>query len=118
VVLELTGAQLREVLEAALRNGGPSAHVAGATVRYDPRRPAGERVREVRFTGGKQLEDDRRYHLAVNDFMLTGGDGFTMLADKPRVAFAGELIDVLELYARRLPQPIEPPAVGRFQRAE
>jgi hypothetical protein len=25
------------------------------------------------------------------------------------------LIDVLELYARRLPQPIEPPAVGRFQ---
>jgi len=27
-------------------------------------------------------------------------------------------IDVLELYARRLPQPIEPPAVGRFQRDE
>jgi 2',3'-cyclic-nucleotide 2'-phosphodiesterase (5'-nucleotidase family) len=118
VVLELTGAQLREVLEAALRNGRPSAHVAGATVRYDPRRPAGERVREVRLTGGKTLDDGRRYRLAVNDFMLTGGDGFTMLADKPRIATGGELIDVLELYARRLPQPIEPPAVGRFQRDE
>jgi 2',3'-cyclic-nucleotide 2'-phosphodiesterase (5'-nucleotidase family) len=115
MVLELTGAQLREVFEAALRNGMPAAHVSGVTVRYDPRRPTGERVREVRFTDGKRLDDDRRYRLAVNDFMVTGGDGFGMFADKKRLAGGAVLIDVLELYARRLPQPIEPPAVGRFQ---
>jgi 2',3'-cyclic-nucleotide 2'-phosphodiesterase (5'-nucleotidase family) len=115
VVLELTGTQLREVLESALRNGMPAAHVSGVTVRYDPRRPTGERVRDVRFTDGRKLDDDRRYRLAVNDFMVTGGDGFTMFADKKRLSSGAVLIDVLELYARRLPQPIEPPAVGRFQ---
>lgn len=115
VVLQVTGAQLREVLEYALRNGAPSIHVSGMTVRYDPRRPAGERVREVRLGDGKKLVDDRRYRLAVNDFMVTGGDGFTMLADKPRLSSGAVLLDVLELYARRLPQPIEPPVVGRFQ---
>ena len=115
-VLELTGAQVREVLEYALRGGTPAIHVSGVSVRYDPRRPAGERVRDVRFQpSGKKLDDGRKYRLAVNDFMVTGGDGFTMLADKRRVASGGDLLAVLELYARRLPQPIEPPQVGRFQ---
>jgi len=114
-VLELSGAQLRAVFESALRDGRPAAHVSGVTVRYDPRRPKGERVRQVRFADGRKLDDDRRYRLAVNDFMVTGGDGFTMFADMPRVSSGAVLIDVLELYARRLPQPIEPPAVGRFQ---
>jgi len=115
VLLELTGAQVREVLEFALRSGGPSIHVSGITVRYDPRRHAGERIREVRFVDGRKLVDDRRYRMAVNDFMVTGGDGFSMLADKPRLESGAVLLDALELYARRLPQPIEPPAVGRFQ---
>jgi 2',3'-cyclic-nucleotide 2'-phosphodiesterase (5'-nucleotidase family) len=75
-------------------------------------------VREVRFADGRKLDDERRYRLAVNDFMVTGGDGFTMFADKPRLSGGAVLIDVLELYARRLPQPIEPPAVGRFQADE
>ena len=114
IVLELTGAELREVLESALRSGTPAAHVSGVTVRYDPRRPAGERIREVRLADGRKLDDGRRYRLAVNDFMVTGGDGFTMFAGKPRLSSGAVLIDVLELYARRLPQPIEPPAVGRF----
>jgi 2',3'-cyclic-nucleotide 2'-phosphodiesterase (5'-nucleotidase family) len=116
MVLQVTGAQLREVLEFALRGGGPAIHVSGLSVRYDPRRPAGERVREVRLQpSGRKLDDDRTYRLAVNDFMVTGGDGFAMFADKKRLASGAVLIDVLELYARRLPQPIEPPAVGRFQ---
>jgi 2',3'-cyclic-nucleotide 2'-phosphodiesterase/3'-nucleotidase/5'-nucleotidase len=115
MVLELTGAQLREVFESALRAGAPAAHVSGVTVRYDPRRPAGERVKEVRFTDGRKLDDDRRYRLAVNDFMVTGGDGFAMFAGKPKLSSGAVLIDVLELYARRLPQPIEPPGTGRFQ---
>jgi len=84
-------------------------------VRYDPRRHAGERIRGVRFVDGRKLVDDRRYRMAVNDFMVTGGDGFSMLADKPRLESGAVLLDALELYARRLPQPIEPPAVGRFQ---
>jgi len=84
-------------------------------VRYDPRRPAGERVRDVRFVDGRKLDDGRRYRMAVNDFMVTGGDGFAMLADKPRLASGTVLLDALELYARRLPQPIEPPVVGRWE---
>ena len=62
VKLTLTGRQLQEVLEHALgADGGPSAHVAGAVVRYDPRRRAGRRVRSVELQG-RELRRDARVH--------------------------------------------------------
>jgi 5'-nucleotidase len=106
VKLTLSGARLREVLEHAIdRSGHPTAHVAGAKVRYDPRARK-HRVRSVELTGGKKLENRGTYTLAVDDFLSAGGDGYTML-----VGLTGEpsgMLDVegLITYLRRLPQPV------------
>ncbi len=106
VRLTLTGRQLQEVLEHALAGGTPAAHVAGAVVRYDPRRRAGQRIRSVEVQG-RALRRDGRYTLAVDDFLSGGGDGYNMLIGLP--AEPGGILDVdaVITYLRRLPPPVE-----------
>ena len=41
--------------------------------------PAGDRVRDVRVNG-EPLDPGRTYTVAVPDFILKGGDGYTMFA--------------------------------------
>ena len=107
VRLTVTGRQLLGVLEHALASdGSPSAHVAGAVVRYDPRRSPGRRVRSVELKG-REFRRDARYTLAVDDFLAGGGDGYNMLIGLP--AEPGGILDLdgLVTYLRRLPQPAE-----------
>jgi 5'-nucleotidase len=107
VKVTVTGRQLRKVLEHALDSGRPAAHVAGATVRYDPRRPAGRRIRGIEVGRGRKLEPNADYTLAIDDFLATGGEGYAMLAGLP--SEPGAMLDVegVVTYLRRLPQPVE-----------
>ncbi len=111
VKVTVTGAQLRRMLEHALDSGSPAAHVAGVTVRYDPRRPAGRRIRGVEVGPGRKLRPDADYTLAIDDFLAAGGDGYVMLAGLPFEP--GTMLDVegVITYLRRLPQPVQ--FVGR-----
>src|SRR4026208_93369 len=73
--------------------GGPAAHVAGGAVRYDPRRPAGRRIRSVEVGRGRKLQANAEYTLAVDDFLASGGDGYALLAGlpfEPGTMLAGE----------------------------
>jgi 2',3'-cyclic-nucleotide 2'-phosphodiesterase (5'-nucleotidase family) len=107
VRLTLTGRHLKEVLEHALgADGSPSAHVAGAVVRYDPRRRAGQRVRSVELQG-RALRSDARYTLAVDDFLAGGGDGYNMLVGLPSEPGGILDVDAVMAYLRRLPPPAE-----------
>jgi 5'-nucleotidase len=106
VKLTLSGMQLQEVLEHALdRGGGPTAHVAGVKVRYHER-GRNRRIQSVELLGGRKLRKDGTYTLATDDFLSTGGDGYTMLAGVP--SEPGGMLDVeaLVMYLRRLPQPV------------
>jgi 2',3'-cyclic-nucleotide 2'-phosphodiesterase (5'-nucleotidase family) len=48
------------------------------TFAFDASAPAGSRVSEV-MVGGVPLEADKVYTVAVNDFILGGGDGYDAL---------------------------------------
>ena len=82
--LEVTGRALRTALEQGLTNrereGGGFLQVAGLRVRFDPTRPAGQRVVAVEV-GGAPLDPERRYTVAVADYVARGGDGITALRD-------------------------------------
>ena len=106
VVIELAG---RDVV-AALENGfsqvekgsGRFPHVSGLSVAYDPGRPAGSRVVSVTHGGG-DIDPDRVYLLATNDFLGRGGDGYAVFADKKRrvdanagTLMAGQVIRYIE----------------------
>jgi 2',3'-cyclic-nucleotide 2'-phosphodiesterase (5'-nucleotidase family) len=116
VKVTLTGAQLREVLEQALsRNGRPSAHVAGARVRYDPRRPPGRRIQRVELLGSRKFQPKAEYTLATDDFLAAGGEGYLALLNRPSLPGSILDVDAVIAYLRRLPQPAEFTAPAGFQ---
>jgi 2',3'-cyclic-nucleotide 2'-phosphodiesterase (5'-nucleotidase family) len=82
VVAKVSGADLRQALENGVsqveQRAGRFPHVANLTAEVDAKRPPGSRVVSVQVAG-QPLDDDRIYTVATNDFMLRGGDGYTML---------------------------------------
>jgi 5'-nucleotidase len=79
VKASVTGRVIRLALEHAVAGGHPDAHIAGMTATFDRTRPDGRRIVSVQVHG-KPLRDDKTYTIAVNDFMSTGGSGFTMFS--------------------------------------
>jgi 2',3'-cyclic-nucleotide 2'-phosphodiesterase / 3'-nucleotidase / 5'-nucleotidase len=114
VRLTLTGAQVLALLERVLDGpGGPTVHLAGAQVRYDPAAPVGKRVRRVVLQGGRKLRPDGEYALATDEASAGGAGGLGPLAGVPYQR--GGLLDVeaVAAFLRRLPQPVEvAPAAG------
>jgi len=82
VATELPGAQILAALEngvSDVENGaGRFPQVSGLSFTLDPGAPAGSRVSEVKV-GGADLDLNRVYRLATNDFLLAGGDGYAAL---------------------------------------
>jgi 5'-nucleotidase len=111
VVLEALNSGVSKLPAAA----GQFPQVSGLTMAVDRRAPAGDRVRDVRVNG-EPLALDKTYTVAMPDFMLKGGDGYTMFAGR-RVLVgpeAGSLVSAaLEKYvvARR---EIAPQIDGRI----
>jgi 5'-nucleotidase/UDP-sugar diphosphatase len=82
VVTELPGAQVLLALENGVsqveKGAGRFPQVSGLTFAFDSSAPAGSRVSEV-MVGGAPLEADKVYKVAVNDYILGGGDGYAAL---------------------------------------
>lgn len=78
--LELRGRDLRAALEHGLaqtdREGGGFLQVSGVRLVWDPRLAAGQRVVSV-AVGGRALEDETIYSVAVPSYLVRGGDGYT-----------------------------------------
>lgn len=114
VTTEVTGAQLRAALENAVSGGRPSAHISGMTVRWDPSAPEGSRVREIRLSGGRVVQDGDVVTLGLSEFLATGGDRFTSLAQGRTTRTAMVDLDAVIAYLQSLPQPVRAPDVGRW----
>ena len=83
VLTEVTGQQVWDALEngfAKYEDGaGRFPQVSGLKVVADVKKPAGERIVSVE-ANGKPLDKAATYKVATNDYMLTGGDGYTSFA--------------------------------------
>lgn len=82
VLTELPGAQLLLALENGVsqveKGSGRFPQVSGVSFTLDVSAPAGARVSEV-MIGGAPLAADTLYKVAVNDYILGGGDGYDAL---------------------------------------
>ena len=82
VLTELPGSQLLLALENGFsqveKGSGRFPQVSGLEVVYDPTAEAGSRVASVKV-GGADLAPDTLYEVAVNDYILGGGDGYAAL---------------------------------------
>ena len=92
VILEMKGQVLLDMLENSLSAldtdppGGRFLHVSGLSYTFDSSKPAGERLGEVKLSGGSPLDPAEIYQVAVNDYMAgsqgyaeNNGDGYKML---------------------------------------
>lgn len=73
VICEMTGAQIREVLEQGFTLERGMIQVSGLRARYDMSRPSGKRLVDL-LIGGRPAEDGRVYRVATNSFLAQGGD--------------------------------------------
>jgi 2',3'-cyclic-nucleotide 2'-phosphodiesterase/3'-nucleotidase len=99
VVVELTGAQIKEVLEHSARYFLPGRPGARIDTLVDPRvpgynfdmaegigyaidlnQPVGERIIDLTYRGRK-LDPDRKLRVATNNYRHNGGGGYTTFAD-------------------------------------
>ncbi len=79
---QLPGSQLLAALENSVsqveKGSGRFPQISGMTVVYDPKAEPGKRVSEVKIAGAA-LDINKLYKVAVNDYMLGGGDGYSAL---------------------------------------
>jgi 5'-nucleotidase/UDP-sugar diphosphatase len=122
VKLEVTG----DVLRAALENGvsqhektaGRFPQVSGIRYVFDPKKPAGSRLVSV-TVGGKPLDPAARYSVATFEFLMGGGDGYTMLTQaKVLVNPMSGPMDSDLILERLKSGPIAPAVDGRVQVAQ
>ena len=98
VSVDLTGEQLKEVLEGMAGNAG-RLFMSGGTMTYRFSNTPNSRVLKA-TVAGQPLDLKRVYHVATIDYLLGGGDGHTGFAKGTNVLY-GELdVDVVAAYVQ------------------
>jgi 5'-nucleotidase len=116
VVKTLTGAQLKDMLEQQFRVVGEAPKLVSLLVpsenfrfAYDLSKPEGQRIVSVKLDG-RAIDPARSYRVTVNNFLASGGDGFSVLTEGTDTFDAGLDLDALEAWLAT--NPASPP-VGR-----
>jgi 5'-nucleotidase len=109
VVMDLTGAQLRRVLEQQWDRPAASdpailAVSSSLTYDWDATQPVGRRTANVKVDG-KALDDDKTYRVVANNFLAEGGDNIPMFARGTRRVETGlRDLDALIAYLQKHPE--------------
>lgn len=118
LAVNMTGTQLLAVLEEQW-SADPAAiprilKTSGLYYEWDPARPAGSHVMLACDAHHQRLQPQVTYRVAVNDFLVGGGDDFTGFAQLP-VAEVGPLdIEALERYLHTQHDEFSTPAGPRI----
>jgi 5'-nucleotidase len=121
-LVTLTGAQLKEALENGVSQietvAGRFPQVSNMRYSFDPALPVGGRVTGVQIGDGKggytALDPAGSYRVATINFMLAGGDGYTVFGQGTNKLDTGLLdVDVTSEYVAAH-SPVNPQVEGRI----
>lgn len=108
VVMTLSGAELRALLESQQPAGRERPHLLApsASLRYRWQASAapGQRVQDLRLNG-QPVQADQRLRVTVNSFLAEGGDGFGLLKRFGERVAGPPDIDALLAHVRSNPVP-------------
>ena len=113
VALELSGADLRGVLEQGCSLTAGMCQVSGITARYDLRQPVGSRVVDLRVDGRK-VESEKRYRVVTNSFLAEGGDRYESFKNGREIGRDALLSECVVDFLRGA-GTVAPPVPGRLQ---
>ncbi|MGQ9526624.1 5'-nucleotidase C-terminal domain-containing protein [Chloroflexus sp.] len=116
-LVTLTGAQVIEALNNGVSQvesgAGRFPQVAGIRFTYDPSLPASGRVTSV-TVGGSPIDPGADYIVVTNNFLLAGGDGYSVFTrGRNQVDTGFILADVVEEYIAAN-SPLNPAVDGRI----
>ena len=118
VVLTLTGAQLKALLEQEFESGKNTPDKPtmllpsnGFTYSYDSRRDSGRRIVDMRLNG-KPIDPKADYRIAIGSFLVTGGDNFTVFKEGRDKTDLGIDLDATAAYLATNPKA---PTLGRMK---
>ena len=118
VVMTLTGAQLKALLELQQKPAGIDMTVLqpseGFTYTWQSDAAQGDRARDLMLRG-EPIVAERAYRITVNSFMAEGGDGFTVLTKGTDRRSGVQDLDALLAYLKE-PAVREPIATPRITR--
>lgn len=114
VTMELTGAQMEQVLEEGADSRYGTVQVSGLKWAYDADAPFGDRVTRITLPDGTPIDPNATYKVATNNFMATGGDQFTTLTQGQNTTDTQtNLVDTVVRYLE-LNSPVDPQVEGRL----
>ncbi|MFC4912878.1 bifunctional metallophosphatase/5'-nucleotidase [Actinomadura gamaensis] len=113
-VTTLTGKQLDDLLEQQWTSAGEKILQPSSGLRFtiDRTRPVGDRVSNITIDG-KAVDPAASYRIAANNFLLGGGDGFTVLTQGKDQVLGPIDLDALVSYFGSH-SPVHPPALDRI----
>jgi 2',3'-cyclic-nucleotide 2'-phosphodiesterase (5'-nucleotidase family) len=97
---ELTGAEIKSVLEEQFRPDGEAymLQASGLKMHVDPTRPAGQRITQITLADGTPIDPAKTYTVAANSFLADGGDGFATFKKAKKKRELGVDLDALVQY--------------------
>lgn len=120
VMMEIKGIDILNSLEHGVteypESAGKFPQVAGMTFKIDPTGEAGNRVKDLQI-GGEDVDLNKVYKLATNDFMAVGGDGYEDLANGNIIAEFAAFDEMLAQYIEELGE-IDIAVEGRITETE
>jgi 5'-nucleotidase len=106
VVMSLTGAQLKTLLESQQKVAAREPHFLqpseGFSYTWRAGAAPGGRVQDMRLNG-EAIVPERSYRVTVNNFLAEGGDGFTLLAQGTDTLGGGQDVDAVLDYLKAAP---------------
>jgi 5'-nucleotidase / UDP-sugar diphosphatase len=111
-VCEMSGAQLREILEQGLSLERGLIQVSGLRVVYDLSKPIGHRLIELQFNGAT-VEDQKTYRVATSSFLAEGGDLYQTFLQTKQTDSGKMLSETVMEYLEKHGE-IAPPKMGRL----
>lgn len=118
--MDLTGAQIKSVLEEQWQPDGssrPKLHLGiseGFSYTYNPNAPRGEHITSMSYLGAP-VAMDATFRIATNAFLATGGDNFGTFAQGSNVADSGQIDLVAGIEYFKAHPMVDPAPLGRAQ---
>jgi len=117
VSMDLTGAEIQELLERHLRGGDGPYRLEWSGLVIDVAEEDGRSRMVAIEVGDRGLEASRTYRVATNSFLATGGDGFGTFRSGRNLTRTGVLIRDAIAADLRERSPVTPPAEPRVRTA-
>ncbi len=100
VSMDLTGEQIRELLEKSVLSEN-MLQVSGIQIVYDLSKPAGEKVASIEVAG-KPMETRATYRVVTNDFLASGGNQFNVFKKGQNISVGPSQRDAVADYIRKI----------------